>query len=40
MGGGHAVHERQSILSTVVVIFHTFYGEGRPPEVEAGRGSL
>ena len=24
MGGGHAVHERQAILSTTVVISHTF----------------
>ena len=24
MGGGHAVHKRQAILSTTVVISHTF----------------
>ena len=24
MGGGHAVHERQAILSTTAVISHTF----------------
>ena len=24
MGGGHAVHERQAILLTMVVISHTF----------------
>ena len=24
MGGGHTVHERQAILSTMVVISHTF----------------
>ena len=24
MGGGHAVHEQQAILSTTVVISHTF----------------
>ena len=24
MGGGHVVHERQAILSTTVVISHTF----------------
>ena len=24
MGGGHTVHERQTILSTMVVISHTF----------------
>ena len=29
MGGGHAVHERQAILSTTVVISHTFCTENQ-----------
>ena len=36
MGGGHAVHERQAILSTMVLIFHTFCMENKnelTPEV-------
>ena len=40
MGRGHAVHEQQAILSTTVVISHTFSiaekNELTPPE---GRGS-
>ena len=39
MGGGHAVHERQAILSTTVVISHTFCMENEERAAPEGRGN-
>ena len=39
MGGGHAVHERQAILSTTVVISHTFCMENENKLTPEGRGN-
>ena len=39
MGRGHAVHERQTILSTTVVISHTFCTENELTPKAKGRGN-
>ena len=40
MGGGHAVHERQAILSTTVVISHTFCMENENELTHRGAWQL
>ena len=39
MAGGHAVHERQAILLTTVVIFHTFCMENKQKLTSEGCGN-
>ena len=39
MGGGHTVHEREGILSTTVVISHTFWMENENELTSEGHGN-